>query len=191
MDFDEVIHKRRTIRRFKQRPVPLNIIKKIIDYARKAPQGSNVQALEYIIITNEEIRAKIFPNVRWAGALPLEMREPEEGRRPMAYIVVLLNTTIKNEASTDSGAAIENLLLGATYHGLGCCWMGSIDRKKIHSDLELLPHQKILYVISMGYPDEESQIEPYAGDFKYWRTDDGKMHIPKRSLNDIILKIFE
>ena len=189
MDFEEVIRKRRTIRRFKPEPVPLEILKKLVDYARIAPQGSNKQALEYIIITNEDMRSKMFPLVRWAGALPPEMRTPKAGRRPMAYIVVLLDTTVKIDGNTDCGAAVENILLGITYHCLGACWQGAIDRAAIHKLLEVPKHLEVKYVVSLGYPDEESQMEEFNGDFKYWKTDDGKMHVPKKSLDDVILKI--
>jgi len=189
MDFEDVVTKRRTIRRFQQKFIPLELLKKIVDYGRLAPQGSNVQALEYVIITSATMRQKIFTTVKWAGALPPEMREPEEGRRPMAYIVVLLNTTLKNDGFTDSGAAIENIVLGATNYGLGCCWMGAIDRNRIQSLLNLPSHHEVLYIISIGYPDEQSQLEPFQGDFKYWKTEDGRMHVPKKSLDEVILKI--
>ena len=191
MDLEEVIKKRRTIRRFKPTPVPLDILKKLVGFGRLAPQGSNKQALEYVIITNELMREKFFPLLRWAGALPPEIREPELGRRPMAYIVVLLDTSIKKEANTDCGAAVENILLGITNFSLGACWQGAIDRPAIHSLLELPNHIEVKYVVSIGYPDEESQIEEFSGDFKYWKTDDGKMHVPKKSLENIIRKVYE
>ena len=189
MEFEEVVKQRRTIRRFKSKPVPLDILKKLIDYARIAPQGSNKQALTYIIITQDEMRAKLFPLVQWAGALPLEMRTPEVGRRPMGYIIILLDSRVKKDGNTDCGAAIENILLGTTNHGLGACWQGAIDRPAIHSLLELPENLEVKYVISLGYPDEDSQMEHFTGDFKYWKTEDGKMHVPKKSLEEVIYKI--
>jgi nitroreductase len=189
MDFEEVIKKRRTIRRFKPKPVDLEILKKLVNYGRIAPQGSNIQALEYVIVASDKMRSEMFPLVKWAGALPAEIREPEEGRRPTAYIVVLLNNEIKNQADTDCGAAIENILLGLTNLGLGACWQGAIDRPRIHTLLDLPKNFEVKYVISLGYPDEESQMENYTGDFKYWKTNDGKMHVPKKSLEDVIHKI--
>ena len=50
MDFEEIIYKRRTIRRFKQDIIPDEILNKIIDFARVAPAASNIQGLEYIIV---------------------------------------------------------------------------------------------------------------------------------------------
>ncbi|TXT53311.1 MAG: NADPH-flavin oxidoreductase [Promethearchaeota archaeon] len=190
MDIDEVIQKRRTIRRFKQEDVPKEKLMKLIEYARLAPAGNNVQSVEYIIIKDEGYREKLFSLVNWAGSLPKEERVPEKSRRPMAYIIVLVNTTIKKEAPHDVGAAVENILLGAVNLGLGACWMGSIHRKKIRELFGIDDKYKISHVISLGYPDEKSSIEPYERSFKYWKDEDGNMHVPKRSVDDIIVKSF-
>lgn len=191
MDFKEIVYKRRTIRRFKQEPVSQDILKELIDFARLAPVGMNIQSLEYIIITSESMRNKLFPLVNWALGLPKEQRTPEEGRKPTAYIIVLHNIEVKRAmAEFDVGAAVENILLGAIYHGLGCCWMGAINRDAIRDIFEIPEKYEIKQVISIGYPDEESKIEPYEGDFNYWKDDAGIMHVPKKSVDQSIFKIF-
>jgi len=191
MDIEEIIYKRRTIRRFKQDPLPIETLKKLVDFARVAPMAKNVQALEFIIIQKPEMREKLFPLVNWASSLPLEERTPESGREPTAYIVVLVNTDIKRPfVDFDTGAAVENILLGAVKFGLGSCWMASIKAKKIRTLLEIPEHYDIKQVISLGVPDEESVMEPYSDSFKYWKDRDGKMHVPKRNLDDIIIKIY-
>ena len=189
MDIEEAIHKRRTIRRFKQDPIPREILKKLIDYARIAPAGSNIQAVEYVIVKNPAMREKMFPLVRWASSLPKEQRTPESGREPTVYIVVLVNTDIKKSYyDYDIGAAVENILLGAVSFGIGCCWMGNINGNKIRTLLEIPENYEIKHVISLGYPDETSQMEPFEDSFKYWK-EANEMHVPKRKLDDIILKI--
>ncbi|GAG62492.1 unnamed protein product, partial [marine sediment metagenome] len=95
MNLEEIIYKRRTIRRFKQDPIPLETLKKLVDYARVAPMAKNVQALDFIIVENLEVRKKLFPLVGWAGSLPQDQRTPEEGREPTAYIILLVNNNIK------------------------------------------------------------------------------------------------
>lgn len=189
MDVEEAIYKRRTIRRFKQKPIPLEILKKLVDYARVAPAGNNIQAVEYIIVHSEDMREKIFPLLKWAGWLPEKERTPEKGRRPTAYIVVLINTDIKKNADFEEGAAIENILLGAVKEKIGTCWMGSNNREELRKLLKIPDNYEIKHIISLGYPDEESKIDPYKGSFKYWKDEDGMMHVPKRNLDDIIIKI--
>ncbi|MFX0001718.1 MAG: nitroreductase family protein [Candidatus Hodarchaeota archaeon] len=191
MDLEEIIYKRRTIRRFKQDPVPLDLLKKLIDFARLAPAARNIQALEFIIVQNSEIREKLFQLVRWAASLPEEQRTPEKGREPTSYIIVLINRKIKNTYyNFDVGAAVENILLGAVSFGLACCWMGAIDRDKIRELFKIPNYYEITHVISIGYPDEESMIELYKESFDYWKDNEGKIHVPKRDLNDIIFKIY-
>ena len=188
LDIEEIIYKRRTIRRFKQESVSLDLLKKLIDFARVAPMGSNIQSLEYIIITDPKIREQLFPLVKWAASLPISERTPEEGRRPTAYIIVLVNTNIKKNADFDVGAAVENILLGAVNLGLGSCWMGSIGREKIRELLSIPKHYDIKHAISLGVPDEQSLVESYTDSFKYWKDENGDMHVPKKALEDIIFK---
>ncbi len=189
MDIGEAIYKRRTIRRFKQDPISIVILKKLVDFARVAPMASNVQSIDFIIVSKPEIREKLFPLVNWAASLPRTRRIPEDGRRPTAYIIVLVNIQTKKFADFDVGAAVENILLGAVNLGLGSCWMGAIDRNKIRDLFEIPEHYDIKQVISLGKPDEKSVVEPYIDSFKYWKDDQQVMHIPKRNLDDIILKI--
>ncbi|MFX0043937.1 MAG: nitroreductase family protein, partial [Candidatus Hodarchaeota archaeon] len=191
MELEEIIFKRRTIRRFKQDPIPLEILKKLIDFARVAPMATNRQALEFIIVNSDETRQKLFSLVNWAALLPKDERTPEKGREPTAYIIVLVNTEIKRTyVDFDVGAAVENILLGAVHFGLGCCWMGNINAKKIRELLEIPGYYDIKHVISIGYPDEASVIEPYKGSFNYWKDEKGIIHVPKRDLDDVIFKIF-
>ncbi|MHA1239827.1 MAG: nitroreductase family protein [Promethearchaeota archaeon] len=191
MDIEEAIKKRRTIRRFTQKPISSEILKRLIDYARVAPMARNVQGLEYVIVENSEIREKLFKLIKFAGSLPEEQRTPEPGREPTAYIIVLVNTEIKPSFfDFDVGAAVENILLGAVKYGIGSCWMANIKARKIKSLLEVADQYQVKHVISLGYPDEESFMEPYEDSFKYWKNPDGSMHVPKRDLDDIIYKIF-
>ncbi|GAI63168.1 unnamed protein product, partial [marine sediment metagenome] len=83
-----------------------------------------------------------------------------------------------------------NILLGAVKYGIGSCWMANIKVRKIKSLLEVPDKYQVKHVISLGYPDEESFMEPYEDSYKYWKNPDGTMHVPKRDLDDIIFKIF-
>lgn len=151
----------------------------------------NIQAVEFIIVNNSEVKKKLFPLVNWAASLPENQRTPEKGREPTAYIVVLVNSIIKKTyVDFDVGAAVENILLGAVNYGIGCCWMGSIKRDKIRKLLEIPDFYVIKHVISLGYPDENSVVEPYKESFHYWKDNEGQIHVPKRSLDNIIFKIF-
>jgi nitroreductase len=189
MDVEDAIKKRRTIRRFKQDPIPLDTLRKLINLARVAPMAKNIQALEFIIVKEKENVNELFNMVKFASSLPESMRTPEKGREPTAYIIVLVNTKIKaGYVDFDVGAAVENILLGAVKYGIGTCWMGNISVSKIRSFFKIEDFYEIKHVISLGYPDEVSKVEKFNESFKYWKNETG-MHVPKRSIQDVILKI--
>lgn len=181
-----MIKKRRTIRRFKQKEIPLELLEKFVDMARIAPSGANIQPLEYIIVNDKKIVDEIFPLTGWAGYLGKD-GVPPEGKRPVAYIVVLINNDLKSPTPKhDAGASIMSILLSATYEGIGTTWIGSLNREKLREILKIPENYEIDSVIALGYPDEESVIEEFTGSVKYWKDEKGVMHVPKRNLKDIL-----
>ena len=182
----ELILKRRTIRRFKQDPIPEATLEKLVNAARLAPSGANLQPLEFIIVDDRSLVDQIFPCLKWAAYIAPK-GDPPEGKRPIAYIVVLVNTRIKSSGyEHDSGAAIENLILAALEEGIGSCWLGSIDRKTVKTILRIPDHYLIDSIVALGYPDEEPMMEEAEGDIKYWLDEQGRLHVPKRKLSQIM-----
>jgi len=183
----DLILKRRTIRKFKQRKIDKNTLEKLINAARFAPSAANLQPLKYVIVDKPEKVEKVFENVRWAGYIA-PAGNPEKDERPVAFIAILVDTEIKkNDYQHDIGAAVQNILLAALEEGIGTCWMGAIDRDKIRAVLNI-PERYILdTVIALGYPAENPVAEDENGSIKYYKDSSGVLHVPKRKLSDIIL----
>ena len=118
----------------------------------------------------------------WPGPLPEE--------RPAAYIIILGDTEISKSFACDSGIVSMSILLGATEKGLGGCIIGAIDREGLRAALKIRAAYEILLVIALGKPREEVEVESVKsdGDIKYWRDKDGKHHVPKRKLDDLIVE---
>ena len=186
MNVYDLILKRRTIRRFKQQKIDQGLLKKIINAGRLAPSGANLQPLEFIIVNDPELVELVFPKVKWAGYIA-PAGDPPEGSRPVAYIIVLINTTIKpRHGEVDAAAAIENMILTALDDGIGSCWMGAIDREQLRMMLSIPPKYDIDSVLALGYPDESPVIEDMENSIRYWKDEKGVLHVPKRKLDDII-----
>ena len=185
----KTIISRRTIRRFKQKPIAKSILRGLINAGRLAPSAANLQPLEFIIINNKDICAKIFPYLRWAGYIA-PYGTPASDKRPVAYIAVLLNKAKARlkYAAYDAGAAIENMLLVAWEQGIGSCWMQAIDRRRIKEILDIPEDFRLDSIISLGYPDESPIVEEFRGSIKYWKDKQGTLHVPKRSMRQIIYK---
>ncbi|HAV42419.1 TPA: nitroreductase [bacterium] len=188
MSVIDAIYNRRSIRRFEQTKIPESILEKLVDCGRLAPSAANLQPIEYIVIDREDVCQMVFPALRWAAYIHPQ-GIPKEGERPVAYIIVLINT----EKTTlgvqhDTGAAIENILLAAYEEGIGSCWIGSIEREVLKTILKVPDHCQIDSVIALGYPLESPVVEEMRDSIRYWKDDTGILHVPKRPLKDILHK---
>jgi len=188
--FSELVRKNRTCRRFYQeRAVGEQTLRELVDLARLSASGANRQPLRYLLSCEPERNSLIFPHLGWAGYLH-DWPGPEEGERPSAYIVILLDSSVSKNAGCDHGIAAQSILLGATERGLAGCMIGSVQREELRAALALDPRYEILLVLALGWPKEQVVLEPLPenGDVRYWRDADGVHHVPKRSLEDLILE---
>ena len=92
MDYEsflELVKKRRSIRSFKADPIPDDYIDKIIEAARWAPSGFNLQPWEFVVVKKEELRKSIVQYLRDFMAMsgPMEAtRESWQGPKPPAGV---------------------------------------------------------------------------------------------------------
>ena len=186
MDFLDIIKTRRTVRLFKQDPINNKLLYELVECARRAPSGANRQPLEYVIVNDPVQVERVFEHLAWAGYVKPK-RTPPAGKRPVAYIVVMVNRNISKEAPDDAAAAIENILLAAWAKGIGSCWIGSVQRQGVAALIAMPENYLIDSVIALGYPDEEPALEDCKDDsIKYYLDDNDRLHVPKRTLADIV-----
>jgi len=142
--------------------------------------------LEYIIVDEEQLLTKVFSTIKWAAYIS-PAGDPPQGGRPMAYIVILKNRGIGMPASVyDVGAAMENIILVALEEGIGSCAIGSVERDRLSGILNIPGDYEIPLVLALGYPDEKPIEESFDGSVKYWKDEDGILHVPKKRL-DLVL----
>lgn len=180
----EVAISRRSVRRFKDTAVPYDVLEKCVDAARLAPTGRNRQLCEHIIIDDEQLLSRVSDNIRaWA-------EQPE--RRPKAYIITMINTSLQTERDTsrsvaayDVGMAMENMILVAQEQGIGTCPVLSFNEEPLKQILTIPDSYKISLVLALGYADESPILDVAAGSTERWIDDQGIRHVPKRKLEDI------
>lgn len=182
--YDAIIS-RRSIRRFQQKPIDLEVIKKCVNAGRLAPSAANLQPLEYIIVIDKTLRALLFEALHWAAYIQPKWT-PKETERPTAYIVVLVKDTQNPYYERDVGFATENIVLAAEGEGLGSCILCNIERTKIQELCNIPLTLAVDSVIALGHKAEKSVVEDLKDSVKYWRDEKDVLHVPKRKLDDII-----
>lgn len=185
----DLVLRNRSYRRFyEDHSIDTSELRELVDLARLSSSGRNIQALKYILTCDRATNDKIFPNLAWAGYLK-DWAGPTLGERPSAYITILGDKTLSNSFNTDMGIAAQSILLGAVEKNLGGCMIASVNRIELPKVLGISEDYEILLVIALGKPKENVVLDPLGsdGDIKYWRDENQVHHVPKRSLEDIII----
>lgn len=190
MELLETIQMRRSIRKFKKIPVPEEQIKELLEAARLAPSGSNLQPARYIIIKSREMREKLractpLPFVADAPvvlaccadsqAFAGSARRYKELKDAGAFLDTPLDNTnpedrpkkrTMDEAasaaylSLNVAIAIDHITLRAVDLGLGTCWIMMFDQEKTQKVLELDERYNVVALLPIGYPDQSPSPRP-------------------------------
>jgi len=185
----ELIISNRSCRRFDEGfAIERQTLMELVDLARLSASAANLQPLKYILSCEPEKNAGIFRHLAWAAYLK-DWGGPAPGERPSAYIIILGDTAINNTFGCDHGIAAQSILLGAREKGLAGCMIGLIKREELRQTLAIPTRYEILLVLALGKPREQVVIDEVGpkGDIKYWRDSAGVHHVPKRSLQELII----
>jgi nitroreductase len=152
MRFQDLIKKRRSIRRYTDKPVEKETLEEIAGAALYAPTAVNFDTIKVMIITDKEKLAELSSFKRiGAGML----------KKAQAAMAVISDPEISPKTHRqDAAIAATYVLLAATNEGLGSCWVNvnSSDEGEIenaHRILGLDPELNIESIISLGYPNED------------------------------------
>jgi nitroreductase len=190
MNLTELLTRNRSYRRFQEdQPLDEPTLRGLVEKTRLCPSSANRQPLKFLIAHWPEDRAKVFPHLAWAAALR-DWPGPAEGQRPAGYIVVLGDTQISGTFHVDAGIAAQSILLAAVEQGLGGCMLGSINRDALHKTLNIPQRYAITLVIALGTPAETVALEDAKNptDVIYWRDEQDIHHVPKRPLEELIVR---
>ncbi len=185
----DLVLKNRSYRRFDGLTVvPAETLEHLVELARISPSSRNQQALKFIPVNLPDECDKLFPCLDWAGYLK-DWHGPQAGERPTAYIIIAGDTQLGTKFEIDLGICAQTILLGAVEKGLGGCMIASIRREEIRSLFEIPESLEILLVLAMGKPVEKVVIDPVInGEIRYWRDENQTHHVPKRSLDSILIR---
>lgn len=193
IDFDnyrELLMGDRSYRRFDQsRGIERETLENLVGLTRFCASGRNLQPLRYRIVNTPEECAGVFSLLAWAGYLP-EWPGPQEGERPTAYLIQCLDTRLTRDCMCDDGLHLQAITLGARTLGLGGCILKAFPAAKMAETLGLPDYMVPQYVLALGYPVEHVVIEAMKteDDYRYYRTPDAVHHVPKRPLDELIIR---
>ncbi|MFC1533632.1 nitroreductase family protein [Thermodesulfobacteriota bacterium] len=169
MDFFQLLEKRRSIRDYEDKPVPLDLIKEIINDSIKAPNAGNMQLWRFIIVNNKELIKRISDSNKKGLLADIEANpnSPFKSYESMfrkdgfnifhnaPSLIYIIGTAKMQTISQDCAILATYFMLSATARGLGTCWVaqgGEIKDPDILTELAIPDNYKIVAPIILGYP---------------------------------------
>jgi nitroreductase len=188
MELSDVIASRRSIRKFKQQDISADTIRLLLDAARLAPSGSNLQPARFIVAQSQSakealgqctpykfiIKASVI-FVCCADLTALSSRDKRMGELlengvfdgvevsfdgASPYASTMEAEAARAYLSMNVAIAIEHIVLKAVDLGLGSCWLGRFDRDKLKEYLQLEDSIYPVVLLPVGYSDQSPKQRP-------------------------------
>jgi nitroreductase len=147
METTEAIVKRRSVRRFKDKPVSDEDLKKLLNAARLAPTGGNRQPWKFVAVRNPKlIRGVKMFSEGLSGTPTLIMGMCTDDMNPITIM--------------DMAMASENIMIQCVDLGLGSCAIASFNKESVKKLLEVPDNISLPLLLSIGYPEGEPRQRP-------------------------------
>jgi nitroreductase len=152
MEFYEVIRTRRSIRSYKDTPIPEDAMGRILEATRISPSGHNRQFWKFYIVEEKGAKKRIAKGCddqMWIADAPAVIVA-------VGYNVPFSRGGYMGDMSfmMDVSIAFTHLVLAARAEGLGTCWIGAFSNDKIKEAMGLPDDENVVAVTPIGYPDK-------------------------------------
>lgn len=150
MEFNKLIRSRESIRNYDpDRPVPVEVLKRILDAGRLAPSACNNQPWKFILISSLEMldRVKACYHREWIRNAPhilvvTGLKDQAWNRSYDGY----------NSVETDAAIAMTHIMLAAENEGVAACWIAAFDPQMLNEVLNAGENLIIFGITPLGYP---------------------------------------
>jgi nitroreductase len=172
MDLYQAMRTRRSVRKYLAKPIPEEVLNRVLDAARIAPSGSNRQPTRLILATEGEMKRELVPychNQGFVAEAPVVViacgRDLQYNRGEWMERYAML---------VDVSIAVDHLTLAARAEGLGTCWIGSFNGPALKEFLRLPADWEVVALTPLGYPEGNPFSEPQGriplNEFVMWNT---------------------
>jgi nitroreductase len=161
MDTITAIKSRRSIRKYKEKQIPHDVLLQLLEAARLSPSGANRQPFQLIVVTDPGKKKGLVP-------LCKNQHFVDEA----AVFIAGIDDPMQKWSKVDLTIALDHLSLAAEELGLGTCWVGAFDPEKLAAYLEVPKDRVITVCMSIGYPDEkpEARSRKPMSDLVHWNS---------------------
>ena len=158
----DIIRERFSVRHYLDQPVEQEKLDLILEAARLAPSASNSQPWHFYIVRNKEKIKALAQDMPLGSHLVINSFIAEA---PAVMVATAGSISLFHKVMSfiihkkwyfiDMGIALEHMVLTAWELGIGSCWVGWFDERKVKSLLNIPRNQEVIAFLTLGYPKEE------------------------------------
>ena len=147
MSLLDLILTRRSIRRYENKDIPEEVLRQILETGRQAPSAANRQPIHFVIVNDHVILKNLCDNLitRFVKYAPLAIVGCADVKSLLTGKWAVVDATI----------AMENMVIAAWTLGIGSCWIGACNEKKVKELLKISDKWKVVALLTLGYPAEQ------------------------------------
>jgi len=155
MNVIDAIKTRKSVRAYLDKPVENEKLDTILKAARFAPSAANLQEWRFVVVRDSDKRKKLVEAAKGQTFV---------GEAP---VVLVACAETDNHVMTcgqlcypiDVAIALDHITLAAVELGLGTCWIGKFDEKKVKEILGIPEEIRVVGLMPLGYPSDPSLVE--------------------------------
>lgn len=149
MDISDAIRTKRAVRKFLNKPLPINVTYNILNAGRRSQSSKNEQTWQFIAIQDKNILQALSSCGNWAGHI---------AGAALAVAILTPDPTAKFQTMFDAGQAAAYMQLAAWELGIGSCPASIYEADKAREILKIPPALYVRIVLSFGYPADENKL---------------------------------
>lgn len=183
----DLVKKRHSTRVYNDSNIDKEVLLNIIECGQNYPSRGNLQPLKYILITDKDIRDKVFDTVLWGSKNNNFKVFKNKKYAPSNYIVVCVDKKIVSAGyEYEIGASIEAMLLAATEKNIDSLWIKSFDRS-LMSDILCTDNDIIIdSLVCLGHSNQNNIRVALKDSPQVTVLENLDMITPKREIKEVL-----
>ena len=157
----KVIKERASVREYAERPIEEEKLNLILESARLAPSASNTQPWHFYVVKDKKKIKALSKKMPLGSHLVINSFIAEAPvvivatAGPLSFLQKVASFIVnKRWYYLDVAIALEHMVLTAQELGIGSCWIGWFDEKKIKTLLDIPKEEEVIALLTLGYPKE-------------------------------------